>query len=270
MQPMLRIALNAARKAGQIIDRAFREIDAIPYENKRVNDFVTAIDRASEKTIIDEIKQAHPRHRFIGEEMGEHGPKDAEYEWIIDPIDGTTNFIRGIPQFAVSIACRHRGKLQHAVIYDPVNRDEFCASRGQGATFNGRKMRVSGTKSLTGALLVTGIPFTSETLKYADEYFATCKALLMHNTAGIRRPGAASLDLAYLAAGRYDGFWEMNLKPWDIAAGVLLLREAGGLISDLSGGETYMTKGNLLAASPKIYKEMLPIVKKHLGDKIIK
>jgi len=269
MQPMLRIALSATRKAGQIIDRAFREVDAITVENKRVNDFVTAIDRASEKAIIDEIKLAHPKHRFIGEEMGVHGPKDAEYEWIIDPLDGTTNFVRGIPHFAVSIACRYKGKLEHAVVYDPVKRDEFCASRGQGASLNGRKMRVSNPKSLAGSLLVTGIPFTPETLKYANEYFAVCKALLEKNTAGIRRPGAASLDLAYLAAGRFDGFWEMNLKPWDMAAGVLLLREAGALISDLSGGETYMTKGNILAASPKIYKEMLPIIKQNLGDKIV-
>ena len=265
MQPMLRIATNAARNAGQTIARAFRDVDLLTVENKSANDFVTAVDRASEKAIIDEIKNSFPNHRFIGEEFGEHGPKDAEYEWIIDPLDGTTNFVRGIPQFAVSIACRHKGKLEHGVIYDPIKNDEFSASRGRGAMLNGRRIRVSDRKGLTGALLVTGIPFTGETMDRLDAYFETCKALLRNNTAGIRRPGAASLDLAYVAAGRFDGFWEMNLKPWDIAAGVLLIREAGGLISDLGGGETYMTKGNILAASPRIYREMLPTVREHLG-----
>lgn len=267
---MLRIAINAARAAGKIIDRAFRDVEVLPVEKKSVNDFVTAIDRASEKAVIDTIKAAHPNHRFIGEEFGIHGPKDAEYEWIIDPLDGTTNFVRGIPQFAVSIACRHKGRLEHGVIYDPVKNEEFTASRGQGAALNGRKIRVSANKSLTGSLLVTGIPFTSETIEYIDGYNALSKNLLLKNTAGIRRPGAASLDLAYLAAGRFDGFWELNLKPWDIAAGVLLVREAGGLVSDLSGGETYMAKGNILCANPKIYREMLPLVKKHLGDLVIK
>lgn len=262
---MLRIAINAARSAGQIIERAFRDVDVLKVEKKAANDFVTAVDRAAEKTIINEIKAAHPTHRFIGEEFGEQGPKDAEYEWIIDPLDGTTNFVRGIPQFAVSIACRHRGRLEHAVVYDPVKNEEFSATRGQGATLNGRKIRVSSAKSLTGSLLVTGIPFTSETMDYIDGYHNLSKALLQKNTAGIRRPGAASLDLAYLAAGRFDGFWELNLKPWDIAAGVLLIREAGGLVSDLSGAETYMSKGNLLCASPRIFREMLPMVKENLG-----
>ena len=266
MQPMLRIAINAARSAGKIIDRAFRDIEVLPVEKKAVNDFVTAVDRASEKAIINEIKAAHPNHRFIGEEFGVHGPKDAEYEWIIDPLDGTTNFVRGIPQFAVSIACRYKGKLEHAVVYDPVKNEEFSASRGQGATLNGRKIRVSSRKSLAGSLLVTGIPFTPETLEHIDGYHSLCKAILEKNTAGIRRPGAASLDLAYLAAGRFDGFWEMNLKPWDLAAGVLLVREAGGLVSDLAGAETYMTKGHIFCATPNIYKQMLPMVKTHLGS----
>ena len=265
MQPMLRIAIQAARSAGKIIDRAFRDVDVLPIEKKTANDFVTAIDRASEKAVIDEIRAAHPNHRFIGEEFGEQGPKDAEYEWIIDPLDGTTNFVRGIPQFAVSIACRYKGKLEHAVVYDPIKNEEFAATRGQGATLNGRKIRVSPARSLTGALLVTGIPFTAETLPYIDGYNDLSKALLLKNMAGIRRPGAASLDLAYLAAGRFDGFWEINLKAWDIAAGVLLVREAGGLVSDLNGGETYMKKGHLLCATPRIYKEMLPLVKEHLG-----
>ncbi len=268
MQPTLRIAIRAARSAGQIIERAFRDVEVLPVENKTLNDYVTRVDRASEKTIIEEIRKSHPQHRIVGEEFGEQGPKESDCEWIIDPLDGTTNFIRGIPQFAVSIACLQRGKLEHAVVYDPIKQEEFSASRGQGATLNGRKIRVANRKSLTGALLVTGIPFTPETVQYIDGYHGLSKALLLKSTAGIRRPGAASLDLAYLAAGRFDGFWEINLKPWDIAAGVLLIREAGGLVSDLSGGETYMTCGNLLCASPKIYKDMLPLVQEHLGSLI--
>lgn len=270
MQAMLRLAIRAARSAGLIIDRAFRDAEIIPVENKAINDYVTAVDRAAETAIISEISAIHPTHRFIGEESGMHGPENADYEWIIDPLDGTTNFVRGIPQFAVSIACRYQGKLEHAVVYDPIKREEFCASRGQGATLNGKEIRVSAARSLTGSLLVTGIPFSKETVQHIDAYHALCKALLQHNTAGIRRPGAASLDLAYLAAGRYDGFWEMNLRPWDIAAGVLLIREAGGHVSDLNGGETYMLKGNLLCGNPEVYREMLPHVKQHLGNVVIK
>ncbi|MBC6429043.1 MAG: inositol monophosphatase [Cellvibrionales bacterium] len=268
MQPMLRIALQAARDAGQIVERAFRDVERVVVERKSPNDFVTAVDRAAERAIVDALKARYPKHRFIGEEFGAHGPKDAEYEWLIDPLDGTTNFIRGIPQFAVSLACRYRGKLEHAVVYDPLKREEYCGSRGEGATLNGRRIRVSGRKALAGSLLATGIPFTAATLRYIDGYQALSKALLGQGTAGIRRPGAAALDLAYLAAGRFDGFWEMNLKPWDIAAGVLLIREAGGLVGDLSGGETYMKNGNLLCGTPKVYQQMLPLVREFLGEEV--
>ena len=265
MQPMLRIAVNAARAAGEIISRAYSDLDRLKVENKTGNDFVTEVDRAAEIAVISVVKNSHPDHRFIGEEFGEQGSKNSDVEWIIDPIDGTTNFTRGIPQFAVSIAVKIKGKIEHAVIYDPIKNEEFTASRGQGAQLNGRRIRVSNQKSLSGSLLVTGVPFTSETLPHIDSYHACAKALLEKNSAGIRRPGAASLDLAYLAAGKYDGFWEMNLKLWDIAAGVLLVREAGGLISDLSGGETYLESGNIVCAPPKVFKAMLPIVKEHLG-----
>lgn len=265
MQPMLRIAVSAARSAGDIISRAFRDVDLIKIEKKSANDFVTEVDRAAEKAIIDQVRVAHPTHRFIGEEFGAHGSEESNVEWIIDPLDGTTNFTRGISQFAVSIAVRIDGKLEHAVIYDPVKDDEFTASRGRGAQLNGRRIRVSNQKNLTGALLVTGEPFTKETLPHMDAYQSCAKSLLEQNTAGIRRPGAAALDLAYLAAGRYDGFWEMNLKIWDIAAGILLLREAGGLVTDLAGGESYLKSGHLVAGSPKVFKEMFPIVKKHMG-----
>lgn len=265
MQPMLRIAVNAARAAGEIISRAYADVDLLKIENKSSNDFVTEVDRAAEKAVISTVRTSYPDHRFIGEEFGEHGAEDSDVEWIIDPLDGTTNFTRGIPQFAVSIAVRIKGKLEHAVIYDPIKHDEFTASRGRGAQLNGRRIRVSKQKSLASSLLVTGVPFTSKTLPHIDAYHACAKALLEKNSAGIRRPGAASLDLAYLAAGKYDGFWEMNLKIWDIAAGVLLIREAGGLITDLAGGESYLKTGNLMCGSPKVFREMLPIVKENMG-----
>lgn len=262
---MLSIAVRAARSAGDIISRAYSDVDLLKIENKSSNDFVTEVDRAAEKAVISTVRTSYPEHRFIGEEFGEHGSADSDVEWIIDPLDGTTNFTRGIPQFAVSIAVRIKGKLEHAVIYDPIKNDEFTASRGRGAQLNGRRIRVSNKKSLTGALLVTGVPFTAQTLPHIDAYHDCAKALLENNCAGIRRPGAAALDLAYLAAGKYDGFWEMNLKIWDIAAGILLLREAGGLVTDLSGGETYLKSGNLVCGSPKVFREMLPIVKEHMG-----
>lgn len=265
MQPMLRIAVNAARSAGEIISRAYSDVDLLKVENKSQTDFVTEVDRAAEKAVISEIRKSYSDHRFVGEEFGEHGSEDAEVEWIIDPLDGTTNFTRGIPQFAVSIAARVKGKLEHAVIYDPIKNEEFTASRGQGAQLNGKRIRVSNRKSMVGSLMVTGVPFTPETMQHIDAYHACAKAILEKNSAGIRRPGAASLDLAYLAAGKYDGFWEMNLKVWDIAAGVLMVREAGGLITDLSGGETYLKKGNIVCGSPKIFRELLPIVKQHMG-----
>ena len=265
MQPMLRIAVNAARAAGDIISRAYSDVDLLKIENKSSNDFVTEVDRAAEKAVISTVRTSYPEHRFIGEEYGVQGSKDSDVEWIIDPLDGTTNFTRGIPHFAVSVAVRVKGKLEHAVIYDPIKQDEFTASRGRGAQLNGRKIRVSNRKSLTGSLLTTGVPFTAQTLQHLDAYHACSKALLERDSAGIRRPGAASLDLAYLAAGKYDGFWEMNLKIWDIAAGVLLIREAGGLITDLSGGESYLKTGNLVCGAPKVFREMLPIVKENMG-----
>ncbi len=265
MQPMLRVASAAARKASDIIIRSFRDVDLIKVEKKTPTDFVTAVDRAVEQVLVNELKQRFPDHRFICEESGEFGNAESDVEWIIDPLDGTTNFIRGIPQFAISIGCRVKGRLEHGLVLDPIRDDEFTASRGQGAQLNGRKLRVSDRKSLEGALLSTGIPFGGATTEHTQAYLDCTRDLLANHTSGIRRFGSAALDLCWLAAGRYDGFYEMGLKPWDMAAGVLLVREAGGLVCDLNGGDKYMDTGNIMCATPKVFKEMLPIVRKNLG-----
>jgi myo-inositol-1(or 4)-monophosphatase len=261
---MLRVALGAARNAGEMISRAFRDVDLIKVEEKKANDYVTEVDRVIEEMIVNEIRASLPDHKFLGEEFGESGRKESEYEWIIDPIDGTTNFIRGIPHFAVSIACRKNGRLEHAVVFNPILNEEFTASRGQGAMLNERRIRATKRVGLSGSLLGTGIPFSGVSLEKIDPYLASMHDLLQKKTAGIRRAGAASLDLAYVAAGRLDGYWEMNLKPWDIAAGALIAREAGALVSDLAGGEKFLQSGNILCAPPRVYKEMLPIVSRHL------
>jgi len=255
MHPMLNMAIKAAHEAGDIIARSADRIDQLQIENKDKNDFVTEIDRAAEETIIGILKKAYPDHAFFGEESGKH-EGSSQYEWIIDPLDGTTNFLYGIPHFAVSIALKKDGKLDQAVIYDPMKDDLFYASRGAGAFLNKRRIRVSKRLSLTNALLTTGIPYLPEHSENVDNYFNTMKALMI-NTAGIRRPGSASLDLAYVAAGRYDGFWEFALNEWDIAAGVLIVQEAGGLVGDLKGGSSHLETGNIVAASPKVFKDMV-------------
>lgn len=264
MEPMLTIALNAARKAGTIQERAFERLDLVKIEQKSDNDFVSEVDRQSEREIIYTLKKAYPDHRFIGEESGTSGAADSEYEWIIDPLDGTTNFLHGIPHFSVSIACKYRGKLEHAVVYDPIKREEFTASRGRGAMLNGRRIRVSPRTSFDGALFGTGVPFNGFALSHIDE-FAECMKEVASVSAGIRRAGSAALDLAYVAAGRFDGFWEMNLKDWDMAAGCLLVSEAGGLLADFKGGNSYLDKGNIVCSNPKLFKPFMQIVQKHMG-----
>ena len=236
MQPMLNIALRAARSAGELIFRSVERLDAISVSEKDARDYVTEIDRAAEQTIIQALQKAYPTHSFLGEEGGliQGSGEGADYQWIIDPLDGTTNFIRGVPHFAVSIACKYRGRLEHAVILDPTRQEEFTASRGRGAALNGRRLRVSSRKSLDGALLGTGFPFRDSQLDNLDNYLGMFRSLV-GQTAGIRRAGAASLDLAYVAAGRFDAFWEFGLSEWDMAAGALLIQEAGGLVSDFSG-----------------------------------
>lgn len=261
---MLTIALRAARKAGEMIERALERVDVVNFEEKGRNDFVTEVDKASEKEIIYHLRKAYPDHRITGEETGTSGDADSDYEWIIDPLDGTTNFIHGIPHFAISIACLHKGQVEHAVVLDPIKREEFTASRGRGAALNGRRIRVSSRRGLDGALIGTGIPFSGFALDNMTPYLAALQEIA-GQTSGIRRPGAASLDLAYVAAGRFDGFWEMNLKQWDIAAGVLLVKEAGGLISDFRGGNSFMDTGHVVCASPKVFKPLLQIVGKHMS-----
>ncbi len=267
MQPTLNIALRAARKAGEMMLQASEELDRIQVQVKSRNDFVTEVDRAVEKEVIYHLRKAFPEHGIRGEESGfqegKNGPSD--YEWIIDPLDGTTNFINGIPHYAISIACKHKGRLEHAVVYDPIKREEFTASRGDGAALNGHRIRVTQAKGLEGSLIGTGIPFNGYSLDNIDPYLVAMKEIA-GQTAGIRRQGAASLDLAYVAAGRFDGFWEMNLKEWDIAAGILLIKEAGGLISDFKGGDGYLKSGNVICGSPKVFKALLPIINNHMGD----
>jgi myo-inositol-1(or 4)-monophosphatase len=264
MQPMNTIALRAARKAGELIVRASDQLDRVDVEAKSANDFVTEVDRAAEKEIIYHLSKAYPEHGFLAEESGASGNPDAEYRWIIDPLDGTTNFIRGIPHFAVSIACEYRGKIEHAVIVDPVRQEEFVASRGRGAQLNGRRIRVSKLPGLEGALLGTGIPFKSRQSEHLEKYSQSLQSLA-GQCAGIRRAGAASLDLAYVAAGRLDAFWEIGLAPWDIAAGELLVREAGGLVSDFKGDSHYMESGNIVCGNPKCFKAVLQVTRPLLG-----
>lgn len=266
MQPMIHIALSAARKAGQLILRASEELDLVQVEEKGKNDFVSEVDRRAEQEIIYHIRKAHPDHGILGEESGTSagGDGNSDYTWIIDPLDGTTNFLRGIPHYAISIACRYRGKLEHALIYDP-NRDEvFSASRGRGAKLNDRRIRVSKLNSLDGALIGTGIPFRFHQQEKLPAYCRTLETIA-DQTAGIRRAGAASLDLAYVAAGRLDAFWESGLQPWDIAAGALLVQEAGGLVSDFKGGNGYLESGDIVAGNPKCFKAVLQPVNRHMG-----
>lgn len=255
MHPMLNIAIRAARAAGDSIVREMDRVSDISIDIKGKNDFVTEVDRQAEHIIIETIKNAYPEHAFLGEESGESG--ESEYRWIIDPLDGTTNFLHGIPHFAVSIALEHKGRLDQAVIYDPVKQELFTASKGKGAQLNNKKIRVSAQKTLDGALLATGFPFGED--NQVDKFIKSFKALFP-KIAGIRRPGVASLDLAYVACGRFDGFWEYGLKPWDIAAGVLIVQEAGGISSDMSGGEDFMESGNIISANPKIIKPIFKMI----------
>ena len=256
MHPTLNIAVKAARRAATVINRASTQLDLLTVQSKSPNDFVTEVDRAAEQAIIEVLRDAFPGHGILAEESGESGP-ESEFNWIIDPLDGTTNFIHGFPQYAISIAQTKNGALEHAVVYDPCTNELFTASRGSGAFLNDRRIRVSRRTRLNDSLIGTGFPFRQ--FDNVDAYLAMFKELTQ-KTAGIRRPGAAALDLAYVAAGRLDGFWEMGLSPWDMAAGVLLIQEAGGLVSDLSGEADFMATGNVVAGTPKIFGQLLPII----------
>jgi len=257
MNPMLTTAVKAARKAGSLITRASFDLDKLNVRSKRQNDFVSEVDDAAEDAIISILRHAYPSHGFLAEESGEKDIK-ADYVWVIDPLDGTTNFLHGFPQYCVSIGLLHKGKALHAVVYDPNRNELFTASRGSGAYLNDHRIRVSRTDKLQDALLSTGFPFKE--LENVDEYLKGMRRL-MHMCSGIRRPGAAALDLAWVAAGRCDGFWEMGLSPWDMCAGALLVREAGGLVGDFSGDEKYMETGRIVATNAKIFSAMLKALK---------
>ena len=265
MQPMLNIAVRAARNAGKLIVRNLDHIDQLTVATKDRNDFVTEVDRQAEQEIIKVLRKAYPSHAILAEESGEQAGDD--YQWIIDPLDGTTNFLHGFPQFSVSIALRHRDRLEQAVVYDPLRQELFTASRGSGAQLNDRRIRVTQQKTLIGALLGTGFPFRDQ--HHLDAYLGMFRALT-RDTAGIRRPGSAALDLAYVAAGRLDGFWEIGLNIWDMAAGVLLIQEAGGLVCDFAGEQDYLETGNIVAATPKLLSAILQQIQPHLNEALQK
>ena len=253
--PLLNIAIRAARQAGNVIAHNVDRFDAFTVSEKATNDFVTDIDRVAERRIIDTIRRSHPDHAFLAEESGARGRSD--FEWIIDPLDGTTNFVHGLPHVSVSIAVRHRGRIRHGVVFDPLRQELFTASRGSGAQLDDRRIRVSARSGLKGALLGTGFPFRE--LDRIEDHLESLRALIS-GSAQIRRSGSAALDLAYVAAGRLDGFWETGLAPWDIAAGALLIREAGGIVAEPNGGSDYMTSGNVAAANPRVLRAMLKAI----------
>jgi myo-inositol-1(or 4)-monophosphatase len=255
---MLNTAVKAARKAGSIINRASLDIDLVQVSSKGRSDFVTEVDRAAEETILDTLRTAYPQHGFLAEESGATNSEgNSEYTWIIDPLDGTTNFIHGFPQYAVSIALQHRGQLTQAVVYDPTRNELFTASKGRGAFLNDRRLRVSRRTQLKECLIGTGFPFRS--LEHLDAYVRMFKRIT-EETAGVRRPGAAALDLAYVAAGRLDGFWEIGLSAWDMAAGALMIVEAGGFVTDFAGESNYLTSGNVVCGNPKVFPQLLRLV----------
>ena len=262
MHPMLTIAVKAARRAGSIITRASSDVGALKVQSKSFNDFVTEVDHAAERTIIETLQDAYPDHGFIGEESGKANV-DAENVWIIDPLDGTTNFLHNFPQYAVSIALQQQGVLTQAVIYDPNRNDLFTATRGRGAFLNDKRIRVSSRAKLQESLIGTGLPFRD--FQHLDTYLAMFKDMIK-KTAGLRRPGSAALDLAYVAAGWYDGFWEIGLSKWDIAAGGLLIQEAGGIVGDFEGNESWLETGNIVAGNPKIFAQLLQTLAPHLTD----
>lgn len=263
MQPLVNIAVRAARRAGEVIVRGMNQLHRLDVKSKGQNDFVTNIDLQAEREIVEIIRKNYPDHAILAEEGGqsEGARGESEFTWIIDPLDGTTNFMHGFPQFAVSIGIQRRGRMEHGVVYDPLRQELFTTSRGDGAQLDGKRIRVSKQVGLEGALIGTGFPYRAN-MRWMDSYLQMLKAV-MTATAGLRRPGAAALDLAYVAAGRLDGFWEMGLAPWDTAAGTLLITEAGGLVGTLTG-EEYQQGGNILVGSPKVYAPLMELLRPHL------
>jgi myo-inositol-1(or 4)-monophosphatase len=257
---MINIAVRAARAAGNVLLRYYDRIDTLNITTKGKNEFVSEVDRAAEEVIIETLRKAYPDHAILAEESGHTDGND--FQWVIDPLDGTTNYLHGFPQFSVSIALKHKGVLEHGVVYDPLREEMFTASRGAGALLNDRRMRVTGRKGLEGALIGTGFPYREHS--HLEAYLGMFRELIQ-KTAGIRRPGSAALDLAYVAAGRLDGFWELDLSEWDIAAGTLLIREAGGTVTDIRGGDSHLQSGNLIAGGIKIHGALLQAIRPHLA-----
>jgi myo-inositol-1(or 4)-monophosphatase len=264
MHPMLMTAVKAARRAGSVINRGARDLDMLTVTAKGPKDFVSDVDRAAEAVIVETLHATYPDHAILAEEGTARGANaNAEHVWIIDPLDGTTNFLHGFPQYCVSIALQHKGQITQAVVYDPVRNDLFTATRGRGAFLNDRRIRVSRRQHLKECLIGTGFPFRDGTR--LELYLQMMRAMTLE-AAGIRRPGAAALDLAYVAAGYYDGFWEIGLNPWDVAAGSLLIIEAGGLVGDLQGEGSYLYGGQVIAANPRIFAQIVKLLAPYRGD----
>jgi myo-inositol-1(or 4)-monophosphatase len=249
MHGMVNIAVRAARRAGELMVRQWNQLESLRVVEKSPNEFVTQVDQAAEAAIIEVIRDHHPDHAILAEESGAAG--EHEYTWIIDPLDGTTNYVHGFPVFSVSIAVARRGEIEHGVVYDPLRQEIFTASRGQGAQLDGRRIRVSKRTTLQTSLVATGFPYRAN-LKHLDRYMDMLRAVMLESV-GVRRPGSAALDLCYVAAGRVDAFFELGLSKWDIAAGALMIREAGGRISDFHGNDGYLDSGNVVAGNPKTY-----------------
>jgi myo-inositol-1(or 4)-monophosphatase len=261
MHPMLSTAVKAARRAGSVINRGARDLDRLTITAKGPKDFVSEVDRAAEAAIVETLLATYPDHAILAEEgTAKDANADAEYLWIIDPLDGTTNFLHGFPQYCVSIALQHKGQVTQGVVYDPVHNDLFTATRGRGAFLNDHRMRVSRRQHLKDSLIGTGFPFRDGS--DLDAYMAMMRAM-MAASAGLRRPGSAALDLAYVAAGYYDGFWEVGLNPWDVAAGSLLITEAGGLVGDLEGENQYLYGAEVIGANPRVFAQMVKVLAPH-------
>lgn len=257
--PMLNTAIKAARRAASIINRASFDLSSLQVSKKQHNDFVTEVDKASEETIIDTLKKAYPDHAILAEESGasENLHDDNENVWIIDPLDGTTNFIHGFPQYCISIALQQRGQITQAVVYDPTRNEMFTASKGSGAYLNDKRIRVSNRTKLEDGLIGTGFPFRET--DGVDQYLKMFR-LMTENCSGLRRPGSAALDLCYVASGRLDGFFEKGLKPWDIAAGSLIITEAGGIIGNFKGESDYLYQGDIITGNPKLFAQQLRLL----------
>nr|WP_086941255.1 inositol-1-monophosphatase [Thaumasiovibrio occultus] len=267
MHPMLNIAIRAARKAGNHIAKSLEKADSVQVSTKGFNDLVTNIDKEAEAMIIESIKSSYPEHCFAGEELGVIEGRDKECQWIIDPLDGTANFVRGLPHYAVSIALKMRGRIEVACVYDPMRNELFTATRGQGAQLNNQRIRASQPRDLTGCLIGTGFPFRA---KQHTESYMNLLTSVFTDSADVRRSGSAALDLCYVAAGRLDGFFEFGLKPWDIAAGDLIAREAGAITTDFTGNTNYLASGNVVCGNPRVVKPLLAKIREHANEGMMK